>query len=276
MEISQASFFLKFQAADQGVEIAQRSFENLKPFFIKAMNERNMCCCIYHVEIDELRIAIYNMKKFGKVCSHESGKCTASCEILSHLTALWESIVCPRGESEEWHKLECLLGECSMCGVDHKMAFCEYELQESKTTLVEWKRFSLESTVSKKRKLLKKLTLIHKLTSPTELIEYFKPKLQFFVQHNFVARWQDQKFKNCLRSFPQDNIVSIVDFAKNYTFEIQNEVQSIHWFLYQISIFVHICMRHNPNANPYDEDTWLLMEYHFYITEDKQHDTEMV
>jgi hypothetical protein len=51
---------------------------------------------------------------------------------------------------------------------------------------------------------------------------YFKFKLQHFVKHNFVAQWEDKKFNAWLKSFPKDNIVLVVDFGENYSFEIQN------------------------------------------------------
>jgi wobble nucleotide-excising tRNase len=51
-----------------------------------------------------------------------------------------------------------------------------------------------------------------------------RPKLQNFVKHNFVAKWQDSEFKTCIKSFPENSVVSVVDFAENYSFEIQNEV----------------------------------------------------
>ncbi len=35
----------------------------------------------------------------------------------------------------------------------------------------------------------KKLTLIHKSIPIDELIAYLKPKLKYFVHHNFVANW---------------------------------------------------------------------------------------
>jgi hypothetical protein len=54
-------------------------------------------------------------------------------------------------------------------------------------------------------------------------LESFKPKLQFFVHHNFVARWQDMMLKSCLDNFPNDVVVFVVDFVENYSFEIQNE-----------------------------------------------------
>ncbi len=46
--------------------------------------------------------------------------------------------------------------------------------------------------MSKSRKTLKKLTLVYKKISSDEFVEYLKSKLQNFVEHNFVSRWQDK------------------------------------------------------------------------------------
>ncbi len=80
----------------------------------------------------------------------------------------------------------------------------------------------METTMSKVGHPLKKLTLVYKKTN-SEFIEYFKPKLQNFVKHNFVSKQQDKQFKAPIVSFPKNTIVSIVDFVENYSFEVQNE-----------------------------------------------------
>jgi len=71
-------------------------------------------------------------------------------------------------------------------------------------------------------------------------------------------------------------IISMEDFAKNYSFQVQNEVQSMHWHSYQISILVHITYWSNPDFDMHDEDTKILIEYHFYISNDRKHDYEFV
>lgn len=130
--------------------------------------------------------------------------------------------------------------------------------------------------MSRVSKLLKKLSLIYKQTISNKLVEYMKPKLQAFVKHNFVAPWQDKHFKICIKSFPVVNMVLIVDFAENYSFEAQNEVQSMHWHTFHINILVHITLRHNLHANPYDENSCILIEYHFHIFNDQKHDSKFV
>lgn len=62
---------------------------------------------------------------------------------------MWKSIVCPKTELDDWHRLECLMGECEKCGAD-KMPFCENELEGTRSALVEWRRFALEEIMSKK------------------------------------------------------------------------------------------------------------------------------
>jgi hypothetical protein len=50
------------------------------------------------------------------------------------------------------------------------------------------------------------------------------------MRHNFVSWWQDQQFKQRLKYFPSDTMVSVIDFVENYNFEVQNKVQSMHWY----------------------------------------------
>ncbi len=70
--------------------------------------------------------------------------------------------------------------------------------------------------------------------------------------------------------------MSIIDFAKNYIFEVQNELQNMHYHTYQIYILMHISFHHNPTPDPYDEESKILTEYHFYISDDCKHDSEFV
>ncbi len=78
------------------------------------------------------------------------------------------------------------------------------------------------------------------------MIEYLEPKLKEFVIHNFVAKWQEKEFKAYVPNLPPNTIVSCIDFFENYAFKIQNKIQDMHWFLFQITILVHITYYHNP------------------------------
>lgn len=119
--------------------------------------------------------------------------------------------------------------------------------------------------LSKKGKLLKKLNLVYKKTTSDVFVDYLKEESQAFVTHNFVSRWEDKQFKHAIKAFPKDTVVSIEKFAKNNKFEVQNEVLSMHGHSNQVSILVHITFRHNPDFDPYNEDTAILRVPFLYI-----------
>jgi hypothetical protein len=64
---------------------------------------------------------------------------------------------------------------------------------------------------------------------------YLKPNLQKIIKHNFVAHWQDFQCRLDISNLPENVILSHIDFAKNYTFQIDNEIQSMHSHLFQVT-----------------------------------------
>ena len=72
----------------------------------------------------------------------------------------------------------------------------------------------------------------------------------------------------------------MVDFAENYTSVAQKEIQSEHYHYDQVSIFVHVLYRHSQQDADGIESTCdnqdVIKEYHFYINDDRTHDTHFV
>ncbi len=81
------------------------------------------------------------------------------------------------------------------------LPICPVEEEGASFALVSWKHISMEKIMTKSGKEKKKLKLIYKSTTSNDLGQYLKPKLQYFVYHNFVAKWQDQQFKTTLKFF---------------------------------------------------------------------------
>lgn len=106
---------------------------------------------------------------------------------------LWQEIVCPKAENEEWHALQCVMGACVDCGIS-KLQICPLEL--SSTSNVTWKCFENEIIgVTREKKPRKRIVEVYKETTLQVFFEYFKSKLPQFVKHNFIARWQDDHCK---------------------------------------------------------------------------------
>jgi hypothetical protein len=78
----------------------------------------------------------------------------------------------------------------------------------------------MEVIRTKKGEERKKLQLVYEETTSEKLVNSLKPKLQAFVRHTFVAKWKDKQFKACLASFPKDTMVSIINYAENYSFKV--------------------------------------------------------
>lgn len=121
----------------------------------------------------------------------------------------------------------------------------------------------------------KRLQEVFKETSPGEFVGYVRNKVQSFVTHNFVANWQDGECRNMMENVPHGVLISHIDFAENYTFAIQNEVQSMHWFSTSITILVHITFFRAPTT-PEGEDGGMVKHTHYYISDDKKHDSLFV
>jgi hypothetical protein len=103
-------FFLCFQKAHLELIVGKRTFNLLRPFWIKSMRVHNVCCCIYHVEMEELRLDFNYMQK--NLGLHFLNKFDCSCEVYETidgfrqgcvaehgtflgLIMMWEAILCP-------------------------------------------------------------------------------------------------------------------------------------------------------------------------------------
>ena len=140
---------MKFKDSHPQLQVGQRSFEKLKPWFVRKLKDRNTCC-VYHIQLMYFLNAFNIMcsKAFvfhGNSCTCECnvcnssmvlGKCTTSEHTFKGITKLWESCVCPKGENDMFHKFKCLMGQCKDCGV-RKFCLCPCKQEEAtKTVLV--------------------------------------------------------------------------------------------------------------------------------------------
>ena len=97
------------------------------------------------------------------------------------------------------------------------------------------------------------------------------------IKHSHRSKWKAFKFKYSCKVFKLTTILSVVEFANNYTFYFQREIQSEYYHLNQVSIFIHVFQRHAQvnfdGSNITPESCDVTNEYHFYISDDYEHDT---
>jgi hypothetical protein len=71
-----------------------------------------------------------------------------------------------------------------------------------------------------------------------------------------------------MKNVPEEVLVSHIDFAENYSFAIQNKVQSMYYFNTSVTILVYIIM--------WKEGKTVMKQTHFYVLDDKDHDSPYV
>ena len=205
------------------------------------------------------------------VCCHknDASQCSANQVVWQHTTSLWESILCPKPNDSEYHAKKCLFGYCSQCGVT-TLSFCPDEISiDSKEVFVKVFKEVGTGDVAAGGSEKKRKDLVLQSMTGVAFHGLFADHLKHFIMHNFIFRWQAQQFKECMLTFPNDVVVSVIDFAENYSFKMQNEIQSMHWWSTQVTILVHITYVRNLTGS-------IEKTLHFYISDDKQHDTLFV
>lgn len=54
---------------------------------------------------------------------------------------------------------------------------------------------------------------------------YLRKELPKFIENNFVTKWQDIRFKECLLEFPTNVVILfVIDFVEIHSFQFQNEI----------------------------------------------------
>ncbi|KAG0572174.1 hypothetical protein KC19_VG074600 [Ceratodon purpureus] len=267
-EETKLDFYTRFVTLHAPIKVSLTSFRRLKPYFVRRLRDLNACCCRYNIEMQEITVGWNTMRSQRVHLDGVSGSCSCGCPSMctkpvdgagtvgvvrcqstmhsyKRATHLWEKTLCPKPTGSEWHRLKCVKGQCNTCGF-HLLPICEAELEPESNKSMTWRRFEMiqagESRSGDPRTVIR---LEYKVTNPWSFLAYTKPKILQFVLHQFVAKWQDTQFKKSLDVLKDGEVMSLIDFAENYSFKGQDEIQSQHWFNFQLTILVHITYRKN-------------------------------
>ena len=101
-----------------------------------------------------------------------------------------------------------------------------------------------------------------------EFIESLVDKLNKLTKQSFIAKAQSSYLKQCKEDLKDDEVVILLDFAENYKFVIQDEVQSYHWN--QQSCLLHPVVLYYKNNGILAEDSIC------FISDDLNHDVDFV
>lgn len=65
--------------------------------------------------------------------------------------------------------------------------------------------------------------------STDDFIEVFASRLQQLLPHSFICQQQSHFYKITKEGLKVNEFLVLCDFAENYSFAIQDEVQGFHW-----------------------------------------------
>ena len=66
-------------------------------------------------------------------------------------------------------------------------------------------------------------------TALGQYIEILINSIEKLTSHSFISRAQSVYYKNQKETLENNTAIVLVDFAVNYSFVIQDEVQGFHW-----------------------------------------------
>lgn len=296
----QLELYLRFQeGCGEETPVGFSLFQKFKPFYIRVLKDRNVCCCKYHVEMDLLKRALNQFRLHKhlpgtcqcncKACG-ASSMCEASKSSIRSVREWCEETLCPREEGNAWHKKACIIGECCQCGVE-TLPICDFEMSPENGLIIPYIRIeTVKKTLTGKKdadgeatsRTVNRVQQVDYEKSVSVFMDVVRTTMAQFIVHNFVYRWQAEEYKRCLAEFPKGTVISSIDYSENYSFLQQDEVQSMHWDNRQITILVHATWRHNEGCPPVLDPLTgavqrdIVADYHFYISDDLQHDSLFV
>ncbi|CAC5397365.1 unnamed protein product [Mytilus coruscus] len=108
----------------------QRTFERLKPFFVRAASpkDRLTCCCRYHVEAKSLFLKCMEFRKkhiHPQLSEEEKNKFP----VYEHLTDIAVATLCGKDTTNDCFNKACLDRKCTECGV-RLLDFSDQELSD--------------------------------------------------------------------------------------------------------------------------------------------------
>ena len=74
-----------------------------------------------------------------------------------------------------------------------------------------------------------------------DFYDFLDDQIRNLTVHHFIAERQNKYFKYAKDNLSEGKCVTVIDFAENYSFIVQDAVQGFHWNSSQATIHLSIC-----------------------------------
>ncbi|CAC5415730.1 unnamed protein product [Mytilus coruscus] len=272
LDKSQTEVFNDFCINNPNIKMNQRTFERLKPYFVRSARpkDRVTCCCRYHVKARSLFSKTIEFRKkytITNILDFEQNLYP----VYEHLTDIAVATLCDKDQVNNSYSKACLDRECSKCGLS-LLKFTDEELNVSDDAPnVSWERYEYITVNSKK-----KLTLVRKCTKPGDMFNYFRELLDKFAGHQFRAQWQNAQLKCLKENLLPNHCIIIHDYSENYGCKEKFELQRTYFQRTDVSIHVSVIYRHAilevDGVESLPDIPCIITEHFFVMSPDEKHD----
>ena len=116
--------------------------------------------------------------------------------------------------------ISCCLGECFQCGNDEALKEqIQNAFENNFIDMITFKRWTNTDRSN--------LETVVKGTD--DFVLDFLNILRYYQKHAFLTKMQSNSYKDCKENLIEGEVLVVMDFAENYSFVVQDEVQSFHW-----------------------------------------------
>lgn len=228
-----SELYSAFKEKNPGIKVGFSKFCSLRPkwcILTDAPGTHSVCVCAHHQNAVLLVSAVdwdFTYKDLMKV------------------------LVC------DTSNLECMVHRCEKC--PGKVALTDL-LWEQLSTADE-DNISFQQWQSTDRS-----TLVAHTSSVQDYISYVVQAIDQLTAHSFIAKCQSTYLKECKEHLDNNTCIILMDFAENYQYVIQDEIQSFHWNNQQCTLHPVVIYYRGPTN---DVDVLSVC----IISDDNEHDT---
>lgn len=152
---------------------------------------------------------------------------------------------------------ECMVFRCKECpGLDSLRQFLVAELEDLVGEVINYSQW--QST--------DRPTLVQQSVDTDDFIELLVGSISSLTSHSYLAKSQGRFLKQMKSELERDECIVLLDFAENYKFVVQDEVQSFHWNN-------QMCTLHPAVIYYKDEHNKLQEKSVCILSDDNTHDT---
>jgi hypothetical protein len=235
MLMSQADFYAEFRNCNPGIQVGFTSVGKLKPKYCVwpgISGFKRTCMCEIHQNFELLLEALnvhWNIHQIldAGLCDAVNERCSMGlCNECPKYDVI-EELLTPRNDLED-----AVVGpapnEPAIPNADFEAQREEFN-EDDIVHFFQWTRDG-------------RTNLVEKIAARHEVLQNLIEMIPKIAEHHFLLKQQNQFFKQLKVSVRQENAVIVhMDFAENYDFTVQDEVQGYHWTNNQMTIHPFYC-----------------------------------